>query len=394
MSDVHEAKAAGLSLTGKSEEEVSAVLGQLRQEIDTIDEQIVHLLADRHARVQKVVALKTTHKLPIYHPAREENLISQRRTQAQKAGLDPDHIEELYRSILRQSRVRQTVHAAKSGVRPGFKVLIVGGQGQMGQYFDRWFTESGYQVRLLDVDDWPRAGELCAGTNLALISVPIHFTTEVIHKLGSHLPPECVLADLTSVKQAALEAMLAAHQGPVIGLHPLFGPATSSMDQQIVLAIPGRGSEACQWLTDQLMAWGNIVLPIGAQEHDETMNLVQGVRHFATFAFGQFLFRRKVDLARTLELSSPIYRLEFGMVGRLFAQDASLYADIIFASPERRAMLQDFVGFLAENRELLEEGNREKFCAEFERIAEWFGPFCEQSMRESSFLIEKLVERF
>lgn len=390
MSDaVQPQTAAGLSAEG-----ISQRLEGFRQEIDKIDEQIVRLLAERHERVQQVVALKTTYRLPIYHPAREENLISERRAQAKRIGLDPDHIEELYRSIMRQSRVRQTVHAAKSGVRPGFKVLIVGGLGKMGRYFGRWFTEAGYEVRILDINDWPRVGQLCEGINLALISVPIKVTPEVITNLGPYLPPGCVLADLTSVKAPAHNAMMASHIGPVIGLHPLFGPGTASMDKQIVISIPGRQTEQCQWLLDQLMAWGNIVLPISAAEHDEIMNLVQGLRHFVTFAFGRFLCRRRIDLARTLELSSPIYRLELGMVGRLFAQDATLYADIIFASPERRAMLQEFASFLAEDRALLDEGDREKFCAEFKRVADWFGPFCEQALRESSFVIEKLVERF
>ena len=394
MSDAIESRTFAALPLGQSEKEVMSQLDGLRQEIDGIDEQIVALLAQRHARVQRVVALKTTHKLPIYHPAREENLISQRRAQAQRAGLDPDHIEELYRSIMRQSRVRQTVHAARSGVRPGARVLIVGGRGQMGQYFARWFNESGYEVRILDLEDWPRVAELCQGIDLALVCVPIEVTTKVIAQVGPYLPADCVLSDLTSVKQPALTAMLAAHPGAVVGLHPLFGPSTSSMDKQLMVLAPGRRPEQCQWLIDQMMAWGNVVLPISAHEHDRIMDMVQGVRHFATFAFGQFLCRRNIDLPRTLEFSSPIYRLELGMVGRLFAQDAALYANIIFASPERRALLKDFVKFLAENGDLLEEGSREKFCTEFKRIADWFGPFCEQAMRESTFLIDKLVERF
>ncbi|MGD0536924.1 MAG: bifunctional chorismate mutase/prephenate dehydrogenase [Verrucomicrobiota bacterium] len=394
MTDALESQASALPLTGTSAQEIAVCLDGLRREVDAIDEQIVRLLAERHARVQNVVALKTACKLPIYHPAREENLISQRRAQAQQAGLDPDHIEELYRSILRQSRVRQTVQTARRGVRPGAKVLIVGGRGKMGRYFGRWFNESGYAVRILEVDDWPRVQALCDGLALALISVPIEVTPAVIAQVGPHLPHGCVLADLTSLKHAAVEAMLAAHAGPVVGLHPLFGPSTSSMDKQLMVMAPGRLSEECQWLIDQMMAWGNVVLPISAREHDDIMNIVQGVRHFATFSFGQFLWRRNIDLARTLEFSSPIYRLELGMVGRLFAQDASLYANIIFASPERRALLKDFVHFVAENESLLEEGNREKFGAEFRQIADWFGPFCEQAMRESTFLIDKLVERF
>lgn len=372
-----------------------AALEQLRREIDALDEQIVELLSRRHGVVQRVLALKKAAGLPIYHPAREEDLISQRRAQARQVGLDPDHVEELYRCILRQSRVRQTAHAARSGAaRPGAKVLIVGGRGAMGQYFGHWFAQAGYEVRVLDKDDWPRAAELCAGIDLALVSVPIHSTTAVIQKLGPYLPTECVLADLTSIKQAPLQAMLAAHPGPVLGLHPLFGPSTSSMDQQVIVATPGRHPEACQWLVDQLTAWGNLVLSIEAAEHDAMMDVVQAVRHFATFAFGRFLCERRVDLQRTLEFSSPIYRLELGMVGRLFAQDPELYADIILASPQRRALIQEFVRSVAEAAQVVEQSDTEAFCRQFRQVAAWFGPFCEQAMRESSFLIDKLVERF
>ncbi len=371
-----------------------AALEALRRDIDAIDQQIVELLAQRHRNVQRVVAIKTAQRLPVYHPAREEDLISQRRAQAALAGLDPDHVEELYRCILRQSRMRQTIQVTRTGVRPGAKVLIVGGRGNMGRYFGRWFTGAGYEVRVLDIDDWPRVDELCAGIDLAFVCVPIQRTVPVIKDLGPHLPPGCVLADITSVKQASLAAMLSAHPGPVVGLHPLFGPMTSTMDKQLVATTPGRAPEDCQWLVDQFIAWGNIVLPLEAEEHDRIMAIAQALRHFATFAFGDFLCRQNVNLARTLDLSSPIYRLELGMIGRLFAQDPALYAEIIFASPERRALLQEFVESLNRHRSLLESGDKAAFCAEFKRIAEWFGPFCEQAMRESSFLIDKLVERF
>jgi len=43
---------------------------------------------------------------------------------------------------------------------------------------------------------------------------------------------------------------------------------------------------------------------------------------------------------------------------------------------------------------MLETGNKQLFQREFQKIAEWFGPFSEQAMRESTFLIDKLIERF
>ncbi|MPN50593.1 T-protein [bioreactor metagenome] len=82
------------------------------------------------------------------------------------------------------------------------------------------------------------------------------------------------------------------------------------------------------------------------------------------------------------------------MVGRLFAQDPALYAEIIFSTPDRRAMLRDFIESLNRHLDMVDRGDQSAFITEFRKVAEWFGPFSEQAMRESTFLIEKLVHRF
>jgi len=393
--ETNDTKQPNSSPTGsRVSDEVEQELEILRRQLDNIDREIVSLLGKRQAEVERVVSLKKAYNLPVYHPAREEDLLSQRRIQGAEAELDPDYIEDLYRRILRQSRVEQTARLAQKGVRAGATVLLVGGLGSMGQYFHNWFADAGYNIRILDRHDWPNADKLCEGIELAIISVPIEVTNAVVDRLGPHLPADCVLADITSIKESPLNAMLDSHEGPVVGLHPLFGPTTSTMDKQIVVVTPGRNLPACKWLIDQFSVWGSIILQVSAKEHDEVMSIVQTLRHFATFAFGQFLRRRHVDLSRTLEFSSPIYRLELGMVGRLFAQDPSLYSEIIFASPERLTLLKDFLTSLTENLAMIEKGDKDVFSAEFRKIADWFGPFSEQAMRESTYLIDKLIERF
>lgn len=369
-------------------------LDQLRAQIDSIDQQLVELLARRRAVVEQVVQFKQQHALATHHPAREENLISTRRAQAAAAGLDPDYVEDLFRTVLRHSRVGQLETLGRRGARPGARVLIVGGRGSMGRFFGRWFRHSDYEVRVLDREDWPQVQSLAAGIDLCLLAVPIDVTPDVALQIGPHLPAGCVLADITSLKRQPLAAMLRAHAGPVVGLHPLFGPATSTMDKQIVVVNPGRHPAQCQWVLDQLVLWGNVLVETSAEDHDEIMGIVQSLRHFATFAFGQFLCSRGVPILRTLELSSPIYRLELAMVGRLFAQDPSLYAEIIFATPERRALLKEFIESMNSLVAMVEQGDKADFVRRFHKVAGWFGPFSEQAMRESTFLVDKLVHRF
>jgi chorismate mutase/prephenate dehydrogenase len=369
-------------------------LEHLRVQIDSIDQQLVDLLAQRLQVVQQVTKVKQQHDLPTFHPAREENLISARRAQAAQAGLDPDYVEDLFRTVLRHSRVGQLNTLSRRSVRPGAKVLIVGGLGNMGRFFTTWFRQSDYEVRVLDREDWPRARLLADGIDLCLLAVPIDVIPAVALQIGPYLPPGCVLTDVTSLKLKPLEAMLKGHAGPVVGLHPLFGPATVTMDKQIVVVSPGRKPEECQWLLDQLTLWGNVLVETAPAEHDELMGVVQALRHFATFAFGRFLHERGVPILRTLDLSSPIYRLELVMVGRLFAQDPSLYAEIVFATPERLALLKDYIHSMQQNLTLVERGDKAEFIKRFRQIADWFGPFSEQAMRESTFLVEKLVHRF
>ncbi|MBC8442369.1 MAG: bifunctional chorismate mutase/prephenate dehydrogenase [Deltaproteobacteria bacterium] len=366
----------------------------LRAQIDEIDWQILSLLAQRQDQVEKVVKLKKKHNIPVYHPAREEDLISKLRVQAGKANLDPDFMEDLYRVILKQSRVKQIDQMQGKGVRPDTRILIIGGDGQMGQFFASLFHKSGYEVRILEKKDWNKAKQLCENIDLALICVPIEKTCDIIEEIAPFLGPNTILADLTSIKARPLEKMLDAHPGPVTGLHPLFGPDSGSLDKQIVIVTPGRDSDRCQWLVDQMTLWGAVIVPCSAKEHDEIMEIVQALRHFATFSFGQFLYEKNARIERTLEFSSPIYRLELGMVGRLFAQDASLYSEIIFATKQRRQLLKDYIASLNNHLEMLEANDKNLFIEKFDHIAQWFGPFSEQAMRESTFLINKLIERF
>jgi chorismate mutase / prephenate dehydrogenase len=394
MEDNHSKQAGAFGADKKTEKDFDQQLEALRCRIDRIDRQIVSLLTDRREEVEQVVSLKRAHNLPVYHPAREENLISDRRRQGVDAGFDADFIEELYRLILRNSRMEHVAKLAVQPIRSDAVVLIVGGRGSMGQYFRQWFSDAGYRVRILDRNDWNAVDQLTDGVDLAIVGVPIENTGQVVERLGPHLPPDCILADITSIKTPPVQAMLRAHPGPVVGLHPLFGPTTTSMDKQIIVVTPGRGDDACQWFIDQLTTWGGVIVKASPEEHDDIMGVVQTLRHFATFAFGQFLARRRIDLHRTLEFSSPIYRLELGMVGRLFSQDPALYSEIILASPERRELLKDYMASLNDNLDMIEKGDKAVFCKEFKKISEWFGSFSEQAMRESTYLIDKIIERF
>ncbi len=365
---------------------MTSELGPLREQIDQVDSELLSLLSRRLQLVAEVGELKSRRGLPIYAPEREAAMLAARRQEARDLGVPPELVEDVLRRVMRESYAHehdQGYSALKPDLGP---VVVVGGRGQMGQLFGRMLSLSGYQVRSLDAEDWPRADEILSGAGMVVISVPIHVTEEVIGRLPA-LPPDCLLVDLTSVKQGPMAAMLDAHGGPVLGLHPMFGPDVESMAKQVVAYCEGRHPQAGAWLLDQLQVWGAQLYPVTPPVHDESMALIQALRHFSTFAYGLHLAAEDVPLEQLLALSSPIYRLELVMVGRLFAQDPELYADIIMGSRANLDLIERYHERFAEAIALVEAGDREGFVERFRMIGDWFGDHAERFLAESRSLL-------
>lgn len=363
-----------------------AELTALRDQIDNVDKALLDLLAKRLELVAEVGEVKSRYGLPIYVPEREASMLASRRKEAEALGVPPDLIEDVLRRVMRESYTSENDKGFKTLCPELRPVVIVGGNGQMGRLFEKMLTLSGYTVKILDKADWEQAESLLSDAGMVIISVPIHLTEQVIAQLPQ-LPDDCILVDLASVKNRPLQAMLAAHGGPVLGLHPMFGPDSGSLAKQVVVWCDGRQPEAYQWFLEQMQVWGARLHRISAVEHDQNMAFIQALRHFATFAYGLHLAEENVNLDQLLALSSPIYRLELAMVGRLFAQDPQLYADIIMSSENNLALIKRYYQRFGEAITLLEQGDKQAFINSFNRVEHWFGDHAKRFLVESRSLL-------
>ncbi|MEZ9868116.1 bifunctional chorismate mutase/prephenate dehydrogenase [Vibrio sp. 10N.261.51.A4] len=363
-------------------------LNELRDQIDAVDKQMLDLLAQRLALVEKVGEVKSEHGLPIYVPEREAAMLASRRQEAEKIGVPPQLIEDILRRTMRESYASEKDSGFKC-LNPELRsVVIVGGNGQLGGLFGRMFKLSGYEVKILGSQDWDKADEILDNAGLVVVTVPIHLTEGVIGKLGN-LPSDCILCDLTSIKSKPLQAMMNMHQGPVVGLHPMFGPDVPSLAKQVIVYSDGRGSESYQWLLNQFGIWGASLCQMDAAEHDHGMTLIQALRHFTSFAYGLHLSKENPNIDQLLKLSSPIYRLEIAMVGRLFAQDPNLYGDIILSSDENIEMIRRFHSCFGEALEILDGKDKAKFVDSFNQVSDWFGDYSQQFLQESQSLLKQ-----
>lgn len=76
------------------------------------------------------------------------------------------------------------------------------------------------------------------------------------------------------------------------------------------------------------------------------------------------------------------------MVGRLFAQDANLYADIILSDPHNFQMLRRYVQLFDTLLEELEQRGKSDFVQRFADVREYFGEFAQRFLSESQRLLD------
>jgi chorismate mutase/prephenate dehydrogenase len=272
----------------------------------------------------------------------------------------------------------------------GRRLVIVGGKGQMGRLFSRHFQSSGLAVLCLDLDNQEEAAGILSQAAAVIICVPIAVTLEVISSLPS-LPPGCILADLTSIKQQPLQAMLQRHPGPVMGLHPMFGPDINEMRDQRLVYCPGRQEDVCRNLLAVFAYWGIKLVEIAAAELDRNMAFIQGQRHFINLCLGANLMNNQVNMARLLDMGTPAFYLEMMQVGRFFSQQAELYADIIMASENNLACIRNFCQLMEQMAAMLENNDRAGFIELFRQVSQWLGSYGSRLNQHSK---EALLTRF
>ncbi len=256
------------------------------------------------------------------------------------------------------------------------RILVLGGTGETGSWFARYFKEKGYDVAV-----WGPSGKVAVAdrlgvryaqemireveeSDIVLVSVLIEKTVEVIRQVAPHMHPGSLIMDVTSIKSGPVRAMKTyAPKGvEVLGTHPMFGPTMPSLSGQTIILTPVEGKTG-KWLPviqSLFESDGAHVEVLGAEEHDEIMAVVQALTHFAYIGIGAALKALDFDVQRSRRFMSPVYEIMIDFVGRILDQNPELYASIQ-ENPKALAVRQTFVAECMRLCEKADAGDLEGF---------------------------------
>jgi prephenate dehydrogenase len=140
-------------------------------------------------------------------------------------------------------------------------------------------------------------------------------------------------------------------------------------------------------------ARGLAVVEATPEHHDRMMATVQVLTHFQTQVHGLTLARLGAPLAESLRFTSPAYLMELYMGARHFAQSADLYGPIEMKNPDTQGVTSTYLDAAREVADILASGDRARFRAMFHEVQSFLGPFTVEALEQTSYLIDRLVER-
>ena len=112
--------------------------------------------------------------------------------------------------------------------------------------------------------------ELTKLSDLLIISVPINNTSDVIREVAPFMKDGSVMVDVTSIKEEPSKTMAEVLPENVeyVPTHPIFGPRTTELDNQVIVLTADRKGEWYDRIYNYLKGKNMRVIETTAEKHD------------------------------------------------------------------------------------------------------------------------------
>ncbi|ETA68372.1 prephenate dehydrogenase [Methanolobus tindarius DSM 2278] len=288
------------------------------------------------------------------------------------------------------------------------KVLIIGGTGEMGQWFTPFFKNHGYEVVV-----WGSSGKVevaermgvefasdldaeIGTSDIVIVTVPINITERVISETAPKMKSGSLLMDFTSLKVGPTEAMkkYAPEDVEILGTHPMFGPSIPSLHGQIFILTPIEG-RCDKWFPVMRSLFednGAHIEVITPAEHDRFVSVVQGLTHFAYITIGTTFDALDFSVNESRRFMSPVYDIMLDFVGRILGQNPYLYAYIQMENPEVLKVHDAFMNQCSEMSSIVRKKDVEAFTNKMKDAAVHFGDTASALRRSDKLINSKIAE--
>ena len=274
---------------------------------------------------------------------------------------------------------------------------IIGGNGRMGQVFEKFFRANKYEVLISDKGTSLSNAELVSRSDAVLLSTPVYPVREVhelIDRVGAIIKPNQLLVDNFGVKADYVERMVqkTAPGVEVFSMHTMFGNVPSFAGHTIIGVKTEKSGQMASELIQTLIKNKVQMTYTDARTHDLSVLPVQGLNHVLAAAHTAATFNtvgHPRDLLPYLSLNARLPAVAFG---RIMGGNPKMYAEMLVANPHAALMLKRLAQDIGDIAQAVERKDYAFVTSYFHRYqCELGGEHLNESKLAADYLLSALA---
>ena len=251
------------------------------------------------------------------------------------------------------------------------KILIIGA-GKMGSFFCDILSFK-HEVAVYDTD--PQRLRFTFNTlrfssldeiddfapDLVINAATVKYTIDAFKTVIPHLPKNCILSDIASVK-TGLPEFYAECGHPFVSTHPMFGPtfaSLSNLSNENAIIISESDHLGKVFFKDLYQNLGLNIFEYTFDEHDETMAYSLSIPFVSTFVFSAIMKKQ--------EAPGTTFKKHMAIAKGLLNEDDYLLQEILF-NPRTPGQVENIRRELKELLQIIEERDAEGMKAYLTKI--------------------------
>jgi prephenate dehydrogenase len=267
------------------------------------------------------------------------------------------------------------------------KVAIIGGAGQMGEWFSIFFKQQGADV-VISGRNKAKAAEAARemgvgyasnnvtvlnNADLVIVSVLPQSFEKVVKEIAPYIAENQQVIDITSVKEFPVAVMHKyIKKGVTLGTHPMFGPTAEKEGQNFVLTPTNkREAKFAREFKSMLSDSGFNVVITSPEEHDRMIAMMLSLTHFIGLVTADTWKQLHVD--EHMETSSTSFRFLSEFVKSVVDSNAALYTYLQMDVEKAKDAEELFIKTSIAWRKMIESKNRARFSSKMDDLSRYIG---------------------
>lgn len=312
-------------------------LEKLRQSLSRLDEELLEMVARRQRIVAEIGRVKSAAGKGTRDYTREKEVLQLARRTAARLGIDQAMGADIFRLLIRASLATQEQDKVASvGAGSGKRALVIGGAGQMGQWFVRFLSSQGFQIEICDpaggLPGYPGYADLDQTDltqELIAVTAPIAETAVILSRLAARRPQGLVF-DISSLKGPLAAGLNELKEAgcQVTSIHPMFGPDTELLSGRNLVLIDVGVPAATAAVKEIFASTMADQVEMSLDAHDRAMAYVLGLSHAVNIAFFNALMESGEDALSLARLSSSTFDAQLDVASHVARENPYLYFEV------------------------------------------------------------------